>query len=66
MYVDRERLRKARVERARSVLRDMELKSRMIICLEPGVTEPEKPYIGVEDMILVTDTGFEILTKMEY
>lgn len=46
--------------------RDMELKPGMIICLEPGVTEQEKPYIGVEDMILVTDTGFEILTKMEY
>lgn len=46
--------------------RDMELKSGMVICLEPGVTEPEKPGIGVEDMILVTDTGFEILTKMGY
>jgi len=45
---------------------DMELEPGMVFCLEPGIFIPEVAGVKVEDMILVTDKGAEILTKIPY
>jgi len=38
----------------------------MVVCVEPGIFHPEIGGIRLEDIILVTDTGHEFLSKVEY
>ena len=42
------------------------LEEGMIICLEPGIYVPGIGGVKEEDLILVTDTGFRVLTKSPY
>ena len=43
-----------------------EIKEGMVIAMEPGIFRPGVGPVRVEDDVLVTDTGTEMLTKMEY
>lgn len=45
---------------------DLALKPGMVVCLEPGIFIPGTAGVKVEDMVLVTDYGAEVLTKTEY
>jgi Xaa-Pro dipeptidase len=45
---------------------DIELKPGMVICLEPGIFIPGVAGVKVEDMVLITEKGAQILTKTEY
>ena len=45
---------------------DIALKPGMVICLEPGIFIPGTAGVKVEDMVLVTDYGAEVLTKTGY
>lgn len=47
-------------------LKDMELKPGMVLCVEPTTIKPGVSGAGLEDMILVTETGYEKLTKTPY
>ncbi len=42
-----------------------ELQPGMVITIEPGVYIPEKGGIRIEDMVLVTNAGCEILTAVD-
>ena len=42
------------------------LEEGMYICLEPCVTVPEKGMIGLEDDMIVTSDGVEVLTRTEF
>jgi len=42
---------------------DEELKPAMVICLEPRTYKKNVAAVGVEDVILVTETGHELLTR---
>lgn len=46
-----------------NVQTDAILKPGMIFCSEPKIALPGECYMRVEDMVLVTDTGAEFLTK---
>jgi Xaa-Pro aminopeptidase len=39
------------------------LKAGMVMCLEPKIWLPGECYVRVEDMVLITETGAESLTK---
>ena len=48
---------------------DYPLKPNMIVCLEPRVTVYDNPQIGgvhLEDAVLVTEDGYEVLTKSPF
>jgi len=36
----------------------------MVITIEPGIYVPDQAGIRIEDMVLVTKTGCEVLTPM--
>jgi len=38
----------------------------MIVAIEPGIFKPGVGGVREEDILLVTETGHEVLTKMEY
>lgn len=40
-------------------------KSGMVMCIEPKFWRPGKAYLRIEDMVLVTDSGCESLTKFD-
>ncbi|MGD0177073.1 MAG: Xaa-Pro peptidase family protein [Candidatus Bathyarchaeia archaeon] len=42
---------------------DVELKAGMVICLELRTSKDNLTAAGCEDMVLVTDSGYEVLTK---
>ena len=42
---------------------NIELKPKMTITIEPGIYLPGYGGVRIEDMVLVTDTGYEVLTK---
>jgi Xaa-Pro aminopeptidase len=42
---------------------DEELKPGMVICLEPRTYQKNVAAVGIEDIILVTETGHELLTR---
>jgi Xaa-Pro aminopeptidase len=42
---------------------DMELQPGMVICLEPRTYRDKVAAVGIEDVILVTELGHELLTK---
>ena len=42
---------------------DMELQPGMVICVEPRTYLDKVAAVGIEDMILVTESGHELLTK---
>jgi len=46
--------------------KDMKLEPGMVLSLEPITFKPGLAAVKLEDMILVTDTGYELLTKAKY
>ena len=46
--------------------RDMKLEPGMVLSIEPFTDVPGADMVKLEDMVLVTDVGSEILTKTEY
>lgn len=53
------------IDKPEEMVQDMELKAGMVFCLEPR-TSVANQSISLEDMILVTETRYELLTKTEY
>lgn len=53
------------IDKAEEMVQDMELETGMVFCLEPR-TSVANQSMSLEDMILVTETGYELLTKTEY
>jgi Xaa-Pro aminopeptidase len=47
------------------VERDMEIKKNMIFTVEPGIYLPDWGGIRLENMVLVTDNGAEVLNRLE-
>ena len=43
-----------------------ELKAGMVIAFEPGIFRPGVGPVRVEEMVLTTENGYELLTRMPY
>ena len=43
-----------------------ELEAGMVIAFEPGIFNPEVGPVRSEDVVAVTQTGCEVLTRMAY
>ena len=54
------------IERAEYIVKDMELTSGMVINIEPCVGAPSGETLKIEDLLVVTDTGYRLVTKTEY
>ena len=54
------------IDRAEHVVKDMELVNGMVINIEPCVGTPSGATLKIEDLLLVTDTGYRLITKTEY
>ncbi|MFC1979461.1 M24 family metallopeptidase [Chloroflexota bacterium] len=54
------------IERAEHIVKDMELTSGMVINIEPCVGAPSGETFKIEDLLVVTDTGYRLVTKTEY
>jgi len=48
------------------ILKEKLFEKNMIVCVEPGIFHPEIGGVRLEDIVLVTDTGHEFLSKVEY
>ena len=65
--VDWTHLHEWRVERLGHEMKEFDLDTLiMVVCVELGMIHPEIGVVRLDDIILVTDTGHEILSKVEY
>jgi Xaa-Pro aminopeptidase len=37
-----------------------------VIAIEPGIVDPERGGMRVEDLVVVTDDGYELLSERSY
>jgi Xaa-Pro aminopeptidase len=53
------------IDRPETTYKDMEFKPGMVICIEPNIA-PGNIFLGIENEVVITETGSKQLTKTEF